>query len=167
MTAPKYGADEARAKVTLLESYLKSSIDDVGKKRLRNQRKATAVKLTILCLSGGATLLLGLDLGLSVDPWLKRAAFVLTSVVTVLNAVEPFFNYRALWVEHERANAAFFHVKDRLHFYVTGRTESALEPAAIEHFYDEYERVWTRLNQAWLEQRLHGGDGNDAGAADA
>lgn len=67
---------------------------------------------------------------------------------------EPFFNYRALWVEHERATAGFFQVKDRLEFYVMGRSDAELELKEIDKFYDEYEHAWSTLNQAWSQQRL-------------
>lgn len=146
--------NEARRKVELIQNFIKSSIDDVGAKRKRNQRKATVVKVSILCLSGGATLMLGLNLGPSAEVSLKNIAFVLSSLVTVFNALEPFFNYRSLWVEHEKANAAFFQVKDRLEFYVTGRSDNELSLKEIDKFYEEYEDVWSSLNQAWSKQRL-------------
>lgn len=147
-------ATELRKKVALLQGFIKSSIGDVAAKRKLNQRKATVVKVLILTMSGGATILLGLNLGPMAEAALKNVAFALMSLVTVFNALEPFFNYRALWVEHERANAAFFSVKDRLEFYVTGRGDAALEPAAINRFYADYESVWANLNQAWSRQRL-------------
>jgi hypothetical protein len=147
-------AAEGRRKVELLQSFIKSSIGDVGRKRKLNQQRATIVKVLILCMTGGATLLLGLNLGPAAELPLKNVAFALTSLVTVFNALEPFFNYRALWVEHERANAAFFQVKDRLDFYVTGRSDRELDLNEVRKFYDEYERVWAALSQAWTQQRL-------------
>jgi len=154
MDRPTAAVGETRHKVDLLQRFIKSSIDDVGRKRKVNQGRATIVKVLILCMSGGATVLLGLNLGPSTEVPLKNVAFALSSLVTVLNALEPFFNYRALWVEHERANAAFFQVKDRLEFYVTGRADSDLEMSQIDRFYGEYESAWSTLNQAWSQQRL-------------
>ena len=144
---------DLREKIELLSEFVKSSIADVSKKRKLNQRRATAIKVMILCTSGGATILLGLNLDQTMEISVKNIAFTLTSLVTLLNALEPFFNYRALWVEHERANAAFFHLKDRMQFYSSGRTESTLEADQIEKFYTEYEQIWASLNQAWTTQR--------------
>lgn len=151
--SPHVGANQARKKVELLQSFLKLSIEDIGKKRKLNQRRATWAKLLILCMSGGATILLGIDISAAVEVPLKNAAFALTSLVTLLNALEPFFNYRGLWIEHERANAAFFAVKDRLAFYVTGRADAELELEVINGFYGEYEQVWANLNDAWQHKR--------------
>jgi len=147
-------ASEVRRKVELLRGFIAASIADVGSKRKRNQRKATVVKVAILFMSGGATILLGLNLGSFAEAPLKNIAFVLSSLVTVFNALEPFFNYRALWVEHERANAGFFQVKDRLDFYVAGRGDADLDVKVIDGFYADYERVWSTLNQAWNRERL-------------
>jgi hypothetical protein len=147
-------ATEVRRKVELLRGFIAASIKDVGNKRKRNQHKATAVKVAILFMSGGATILLGLNLGSFAETPLKNTAFVLSSLVTVFNALEPFFNYRALWVEHERANAGFFQVKDRLEFYVAGRGDADLDVKEIDGFYADYERVWSTLNQAWNRERL-------------
>ena len=146
-------AGELRQKVKLLHDYLESSIADIAMKRRLNQTRATNIKVLILCLSGGATLLLGLDLGKLAELPLKNLAFAATSILTVLNALEPFFNYRALWVEHEKANAAFFAVKDRLNFYIAGRQDTDLNAEQIGKLYAEYEAVWAALNNAWSIQR--------------
>ena len=58
-----------------LQGFIQNSIDDVAAKRKRNQFKATAVKVAILCLSGGATVLLGLNLGPGPDASMKNIAF--------------------------------------------------------------------------------------------
>jgi hypothetical protein len=154
MQVPHETPNEVRSKIALLQEYVDKSIKDIGNKRKINQRRATVVKMLILCMSGGATILLGLNLGPSAEVSLKNVAFALSSLVTVFNALEPFFNYRALWLAHERANADFFQVKDRLNFYVTGRTDAELDSKQIDSYYAEYESVWTTLNQAWSQQRL-------------
>lgn len=153
MQETELAESEARRKVALLQGFIKSSIADVGNKRKLNQNKATTVKVMILCMSAGATILLGLSFGPAVEATTKNIAFALSSSVTVLYALEPFFNYRALWIEHERANAGFYQVKDRLDFYVTGRSDTQLDLEEIRKFYDEYENVWSTLNQAWNQQR--------------
>lgn len=155
--------NELRQKVALLQDYLDKSIADVGKKRRTNQGRATQVKMLILCLSGAATILLGLELGELAQLPLKNVAFAFTSIVTVLNALEPFFNYRALWVEHERANGAFFAVKDRLNYYVAGRQDADLDATAIGNLYGEYEQVWANLNHAWSTQRQKYSESTGAG----
>lgn len=43
-TQPSGSVNEARQKVDLLQRFIKSSIDDIGKKRKLNQKKATTVR---------------------------------------------------------------------------------------------------------------------------
>jgi len=152
-SSSEYNSAECIKKVELLQSYLEESIKDVRNKRRMNRRRATLIKLLILCLSGGATVLLGLDIGMNAQLPMKNIAFAFTASVTVLNALEPFFNYRALWIEHERANASLYQLKDRISFYVTGKDESGLDISELAGFYAQYEKIWETLNQAWIAQR--------------
>ncbi|MFM7235725.1 MAG: SLATT domain-containing protein [Cyanobium sp.] len=112
ISSSEFSSSECIRKVELLQSYLEESIKDIRRKRKMNRQRATFIKLLILCLSGGATVLLGLDIGMNAQLPMKNLAFAFTASVTVLNALEPFFNYRALWVEHERANASLYQLKD-------------------------------------------------------
>jgi hypothetical protein len=158
-------AAELRKKIELLTEFIQSSITDVGNKRKLNRKHATWIKMLILCMSGAATIFLGLNLGSHTESALKNAAFVLSSLVTIFNALEPFFNYRGLWVEHERANAGFYQVKDRMAYYTAGRSDADLEAKEIDKFYDQYEHVWATLNQAWTQRRQQYDDAGKGGKA--
>jgi hypothetical protein len=63
---------------------------------------ATVVKLLSLALSAVATVILGLQ---DLDFW-AGLAFSLVALTTVINAVEPFFNWRARWVLMEEARVS-------------------------------------------------------------
>ena len=52
---------ELREKANLLKKRLELSISNVGRKKIRNQHKATLIKLLTLLCSGSATILLGLN----------------------------------------------------------------------------------------------------------
>src|SRR6187431_3059560 len=127
-TSPPPG--ELAKKISLLEKWANDSIKYVNSARKTNRAKATGIKVSVLCLSGGATILLGLNIATGAELQLKNIAFALTSMVTVLNALEPFFNYRALWVEHERAKARFNQLHDQIRFYKEGKAEADFVSAA-------------------------------------
>ena len=67
------------------------------------RRLATMVKLMSLALSAVATVILGLQ---DLDFW-TGLAFSLVALTTVVNAVEPFFNWRSRWVLMEEARYRF------------------------------------------------------------
>jgi hypothetical protein len=108
--------------------------------------------VTTIALSGLATILLGLQI-VGFEKYFKEIAFVLGALVTLLNALEPFFNFRALWVEHERAQANFHRLKDKISFYLVGADAEKLSLEKLEDIHDEYQKIWIRLSSAWIEYR--------------
>jgi hypothetical protein len=78
---------------------------------------------------------------------------VLGAVLTVLNALEPFFNFRALWVEYETALASFHRLKDELEFYLAGTEPEKLSREKLERLNQEYQQIWANLNRNWIEYR--------------
>lgn len=148
--------DEIAAKAKKLEEWLKASIEYVDKKTRENKSRATTVRMATLSLSGLATLFLGLKLGGGFQEIAVSVAFALTAIVTFLNALEPFFNFRALWVEHESAEAKFKKLYDDFRFYREGKKPEAMESAAIEQFYARYAEAWAELNEAWSRERKAG-----------
>jgi hypothetical protein len=146
---PDQGVSEAAAKLQRLIEYLDASINDMSSKRKRNQRLASILKLASLILSAVATFVLALG----DDRFLQIMALACTATLTVLNAVDPYFNFRALWIEHEHAKSQFFSLYDRVRFYAEGRRNSDIDLRAVEDFYAEYEDIWENLGEAWDRAR--------------
>jgi hypothetical protein len=76
-----------------LKHEIDRAIEQTGYQKLRNQRKATYIKLATLLFSTAATIFLGLK-GLEPEQTFKNIAFVFSASVTLLTALEPFFNFR-------------------------------------------------------------------------
>ena len=121
--------------------------------RRKNQRRATIIKVTTILLSGLATILLGLQLGERTQTLLKQMAFVCGACVTMLTALEPFFNFRSLWIEHERALATLYRIESDLNFYLSGTTLEYLDISAIEGFHARCQGAWDELSSTWLRVR--------------
>jgi len=132
---------------------LQNSIQRVQSNRRQNRRRATIIKIVTILLSGLATILLGLQLGEQTQMFLKQAAFVCGACVTMLSALEPFFNFRSLWIEHERALAALYRIESDLNFYLSGTTAENLDMSIIEDFHERGQGVWDELSSTWLRVR--------------
>ena len=145
-------ASEFQTKAEWLREKIQESIKDVSQKRSRNQRRASFIKLVMIIFSSAATIILGLQLSGS-RPLFNDIAFVLTSIVMFLTAIEPFFNYRALWVEHEQAKWKFHRLKDELEFYTSGTKPENIDSEKIEDFHMRYQEIWNRLSISWIEHR--------------
>lgn len=119
-----------------------------------NKKRASSLKLLIVILTGLSTVLLGLQIQGAAEP-LKQTAFVLVSLATVLSALEPFFNFRAQWVEHEIAAANFHMLRDELQYRLRGG-RGQLKPDELDRLFERYQANWNHLNRSLLLHR--GGD---------
>ena len=139
-------------KANHLQKMVEESIQDVRRKKRNFQMRASIVKVTIILFAGLATILLGLQVA-AFEGTLKQVAFVLGAIVTMLTALEPFFNYRSLWIEHELALAGFYRIRDDLAFYLSGVRPDDLDAKMLKKFHDQYQAVWEQLSSAWIGYR--------------
>jgi hypothetical protein len=151
----KYGENNSTEKQVLwLQQRIAHCIEYVGTHRIRNQRKATLVKLTTILFSAIATILLGLRIA-GLEVVFKDIAFVLTALTATLSAIEPYFNYRGLWVEHERAKYRFHRLQDQLNFEVEAQGVNEISNERMKWFNSEYQEIWTELSETRLQQRVN------------
>lgn len=139
-------------KAVFLQEILVESIAHVRHNRQYNQRRAARIKVATIVLAGSATILLGLQIA-GAESWLKQLAFILGATATMLTALEPYFNYRALWVEHELALARLHRVKADLDFYLKGKAPEAIDSNALEGFHARHQAAWEDLSAAWIGYR--------------
>ncbi|HEY9626636.1 MAG TPA: SLATT domain-containing protein [Coleofasciculaceae cyanobacterium] len=143
---------EIKAKVEYLRVKIEDAIRRVRISRKNNQTKASYIKVFIILLSGTATVLLGLQIS-GLQTQFKDIAFVLTALVTVLNALEPFFNFRALWIEHETALWKLYRLRNKIEYYTAGNEAENMSIEKIDGFQAEYQAVWDDLSQSWIAYR--------------
>jgi hypothetical protein len=124
----------------------------MNQRRDRQRQRAVIIKITTVVLSGTGAVLLGLNLA-GWDGLFRNLAFVLVTIVTLLNALEPFLNFRSLWIEHENALAGFYLVKDDLNFYLAGIGTENIKDEKVIELYRDYRRVWAKHNEAWINHR--------------
>lgn len=142
----------AQQKADWLRKKIKESIEDTRRNKKTNQNRASYIKVSIIVLSGAATILLGLQIA-GLEESFRNIAFALGATVTLLNALEPFFNFRSLWVEHEVALAGFHRLQDKLEFYLEGVEPTQLSRKEIDKFHDEYQEIWQNFGKAWISYR--------------
>jgi hypothetical protein len=149
-------AKEIQKKVDLLTEVVNEAIAHTRHRRNENRRRASLVKMVTIILSGIAAVLLGLQIS-GLEILFKEIAFALVTFVTVVNAIEPFFNFRALWVEHEAAQAEFYSLKRDLNYYLAGTDAEELDLSQLDQFHEEYQRIWKNLSRSWIQHRRSAG----------
>lgn len=150
--APSIDAAEIDEKVKRLRGHVEHSIKLARKKARYNRRNATIIKLTSLVLSAAVTILIGWK-ATDAEPWLKNIALTFAATVTLLTATEPFFNYRALWIEHEEATWRFYSIRDDMEYYLAGKSPAEIDDSELAAFHTRIRHTWDDLSQKWLSFR--------------
>lgn len=112
---------------------------------------ASSTRLLSLLLGAASTVILGLQ---DLDAW-TGLAFALVAVVTVVNAVEPFFNWRSRWVLMEETQYRFYRLQDDLDYFLAKKSPEELQFADVDPFFTRYQEIWDDISRRWLEFR-HG-----------
>jgi hypothetical protein len=110
---------------------------------------SSALKVLTLSLSAASTIILGLQ---NLNFW-AGLAFALVAVVTLLGAVESFFNWRSRWVLMEEAQHRFRRLADDLDYLVAATPTAELTHDRLQPVFDEYQSVWAQLGERWLQER--------------
>jgi hypothetical protein len=139
-------------KVSWLTNKTSDSIAYMRRERGRNRGKASAFKLLTIFLSGAGAILLGVQI-MGFDAIFRNIAFVLVTVVTLITALEPFYNYRSLWIEQERALAGLYKVRDNLNFYLAGTQTEDVSIDELNQIYKDIRSIWDQHSNAWLAYR--------------
>lgn len=132
-----------------LDTWLDSSIAYSRRKRRRAQAASSTIKLGILALTAGSTIILGIQ---DLDFW-TGIGFALVAVATVASAIEPFFNWRSRWVLMEEQMHRFHRLQDELRMRVAAAENGQLNHDAVEYYFDRYSEIWASTSHRWLEFR--------------
>ena len=116
---------------------------------------ASLVKLLSLALSATATVILGLQ---DLNFW-AGLAFSLVAVVTVVNAIEPFFNWRSRWVLMEEAQYRFYRLEDDVNYLIAKSKPDTVQLQDVDALYESYGHIWDELSLRWLEHRRSAASG--------
>lgn len=143
---------EIEEKAKWLSEAIQEGLDRSRKRKREFKTKASVIKIATVFLSGLMTVLLGLQIQNYEDRF-KMTAFILGAIVTVLNALEPFFNFRSLWIEHEETTYRLYRLQDDFTFYLKGKRPEELSLERIEEFNKLYAQIWVDVSRRWLELR--------------
>ncbi len=148
-------------KLKLIESEIDDRVREFARKRRSDKHWAFGLKVSSVLLAAIITVLLGLQLG---DEWsgpFKNIALVLGVLITVFNAYEAFYDYRALWVRRTVTLVNLYKLQRDFRFYVSGVEPDEISKAALERFKNRLDEImdsdlrnWLKLRDADQEQAL-------------
>jgi hypothetical protein len=133
----------------LLHGWIDDAIGYSKRKRRDFRSAASLVKIATLVLSAASTIILGVQ---NLDFW-TGVGFALVATVTVVSAVEPFFNWRSRWVLMEEQLLRLYRLEEDLTMLVARTPAGAMTDEMVDEYHDAYREIRNSTSQRWLEFR--------------
>lgn len=132
-----------------LQGQVADGITWARQRKARFRSSASAIRVLSLALAAGSTIILGLH---HLDFW-TGLAFSLVAVGTLVNAVEPFFNWRSRWILMEEAQYRLQRIGDELEYLLLKTPSRDVTFDDLDPFFERLQGVWTDTSERWLEYR--------------
>lgn len=123
-----------------------------NKKHSRTKHRAYAIKISSVAFSALITVLLGISSG-SLDIIFKNLAIVLGAVVTIINAVDAFYNYNGLWIKNTLTLSKLLELKREVEFYSSGFENDDISEEKLNKYMDELQQILREDIKQWLRIR--------------
>lgn len=140
-------------KLKFLEKELDNRINDTVKKRNGDKIKAFALKILAVCFAATITILLGLKINDNLTKLFQDIALALGAIITVLNAVEAFYDHRSLWIRRTVTLARLYALRADLCYATAGLEESEIDIKVLDRFKNRYEHILQEDLKTWLKLR--------------
>ncbi|NQX43330.1 Protein of unknown function [Pedobacter steynii] len=136
--------------LTFLKGSIQKRIEGIDGRRVYYRRSAFNTYITVAILSTLVTIVLGLNLQ-DYKEEIRIIALLISSLVTIVNYYNTFFNFKTLWVANNEALNRFYALRFAIDFFEKGADQDVLK---IKAFSEEYQRILDGLNQEWKKSRL-------------
>ncbi len=144
---------DTNKKLEFLRQQLDTRIKDFRPKREHNKRFAFQLKISSVLLAALITIILGLKVDNSWSPTLQNIALVMGALITVINAVEAFFDHRSLWVRETVTLVRLYDLQRDVEFYSSGIEQNELDGPTLARFMKRYDQIMSEDLQTWLKLR--------------
>src|SRR4029079_5936210 len=92
-------------------------------------------------------------LGIGAIPAQTAIALPMVALVTVLGALETFFNWRSRWVLMEQAQYRLNRLRDQMDYYLVVTPSDQLDRETLDRFFIQQQHVWSDVSRRWIEFR--------------
>lgn len=123
------------------------------KTRTRNRKIAFHLKMTGLIMAGMITILLGLKLTSYWSDIFTNIALIFGAAITVINAIDAFFDYRALWIQRTIVLCKLEEIQRDIEYYAKGLSTSEYDEKIISGFLKRFNDLMNEGLTSWSKLR--------------
>lgn len=153
MPVEEPSAVDLTERITFLTSELDRQHLRFVRRRRRDKRKAFALQMATVTLSATITVLLGLRVAGTAQQVFANIALVLGALVTVLAAMEAFFDHRGLWVGRTVTVRRLENLQRQTAYQLSGGSESGMTLSLLDELLAELDEIMEDDQRAWLRLR--------------
>lgn len=139
-------------KLNTLKGEVDGSIKYFQHKHTKTKIRAQVIKITSVTFSALITVVLGVNAG-NLSEVFRNIAIVLGAVVTIINAVDAFYNYGALWVKNALTLAKLKELKRELEFYSAGCVPEDISQDKLNKYMNQLQKILKDDIKQWLRIR--------------
>jgi hypothetical protein len=146
------GRDEG---IPLREAFLRfrdlvsADMDWADSRKARLRLRASCARVAALALTGASTVVLGIP----VIPDRAAIALPMVALVTLISALEPFFNWRSRWVLMEETQYRLNRIRDEMDYYLVMTPGADLDRDRLLRFFVDQQEVWHDVSRRWIDFR--------------
>jgi Protein of unknown function (DUF4231) len=126
-----------------------ADMDWTDSRKIRFRTRASRVKVAALILTALSTIVLGIP----AIPVRASIALPMVALVTVLSALETFFNWRSRWVLMEEAQYRLNRLRDEIDYYLVVTPSAEIAKEKLDEFFKEQQAIWSDVSRRWIEFR--------------
>jgi len=126
-----------------------ADMDWADSRKTRFRRCASCVKVTALVLTAASTVVLGIP----AIPGRAAIALPMVALVTLISALEPFFNWRSRWVLMEETKYRLNQIRDEMDYHLVTTPAADLNRDQLRGFFADQQDVWHDVSRQWVEFR--------------
>ena len=129
-----------------------ADMDWADSRKARFRRSASRARIVTLALTAASTVVLGIQ----AIPNRTAIALPMVALVTLISALEPFFNWRSRWVLMEETQYRLNRIRDEMDYYIVTTPTSGLDRGRLHKFFTDQQDVWNDVSRRWIEVRKLG-----------
>jgi hypothetical protein len=126
-----------------------ADMDWADSRRARFRARASLAKIALLALAAASTIVLGIP----AIPNRTAIALPMVALVTLVSALEPFFNWRSRWVLMEETQYRLNRMRDETDYYLVTTPAGDLDLDQLRRFFTAQQEIWRDVSQRWIEFR--------------
>lgn len=138
-----------REAIVHFRDLVSADMEWTDSRKVRFRRRAGRVKLAALTLTALSTIVLGIP----AIPARASIALPMVALVTLLGALEAFFNWRSRWVLMEEAQYRLNRLRDEMDYYLVVTPSAEITKDKLDEFFEEQQAIWSDVSRRWIEFR--------------